>query len=78
MQEIIFIDKDEKLVEQLNAAITPHFLLRLISYFSIKGNKSPSWKDARHPLWGRMWDRMPGSAGQGQMEFACESPRRLI
>lgn len=64
----------EIFLERLNAAITPHFLLRLISYFSVKRNKNPSWKAARHPpLWGRRWDRTPGSAGQGQIEFACES-----
>ena len=63
---------------QLNTAITPHFLLRLISYSSIKGNKSPSWKDAQYPLWGRRWDRMPDNAGQSQMEFACEALGRLV
>lgn len=42
----------EIFLERLNAVITPHFLLRLISYFSVKRNKSPSWKAARCPLWG--------------------------
>lgn len=65
----------EAFSERLNAAITPRVLSRLISYFSIKRTKSPSWKAARHPLWGRGWDRKPGSAGQGQMELARESSR---
>lgn len=42
----------EIFLERLNAVITPHFLLRLISYFSIKRSKSPSWKAARCLLWG--------------------------